>query len=55
MECVAGHFTQEVDVPMLDPDERLDWTEEELAELLKPGIPKNGTEIAAMIESSEFD
>jgi hypothetical protein len=40
---------------MDESNKRLDWTDEELAELLKPGIPKTGAEIAAMVESGELD
>ena len=37
------------------PEEDFDWTDEELAELFKPGVPKTGVEIAAMIASGVFD
>lgn len=50
---VAAHRAHKDAQPT--PDERLDWTEEELAELIKPGVPKTGAEIAAMIESGKLD
>src|SRR5258708_6409233 len=49
LERVAAHIAQEVD------ENGIDWTEDELTELLKPGEPKSGAEIAAMIESGELD
>ncbi len=53
LERIAANVAQaHEDVP---PEERLDWTEEELTELLKPGIPQTGAEIAAMIESGGLD
>jgi hypothetical protein len=54
LERVAAHLALEVEAPLPDVNENLDWTEEELAELLKPGTPKTGTEIAAMLTSGEL-
>lgn len=50
---LATHLAYE-DTPA-PQEERLDWTEEELAELLQPSAPKTGAEIAAMIESGGLD
>jgi hypothetical protein len=54
LELVAANLAHEVSDAQVEPEERLDWTDEELAELLKPGEPKTGAEIAAMIEAGEF-
>jgi hypothetical protein len=54
LERVAAHLAHEVDTTAISPDENLNWTDEELAELLKPAEPKTGAEIAAMIESGEL-
>ncbi len=55
LERVAAHLAREVNEPAPEAEESLDWTDEELAELLKPGSPRTGAEIAAMIESGELD
>jgi hypothetical protein len=54
LERVAAHLAREADTTSISPDEQLAWTDEELAELLKPATPKTGAEIAAMIESGEL-
>jgi len=38
-----------------DPSKQSEWTDEELAVLLKPGEPKTGAEIASMLQSGELD
>ena len=55
LERVAAHIALEVDAPIQTADEHLDWTEEELAELLKHGTPKTGAEIAALLTSGAFN
>ncbi|SRR5258706_12309929 len=54
LERVAVHLALEVDTVATPLDEQLDWSDEELAELLRPATPKTGAEIAAMIESGEL-
>jgi hypothetical protein len=49
---IAAHLAHRDEAAV---EEQLDWAEEELAELLKPGVPKNGAEIAALIESGGLD
>src|SRR5690349_5673683 len=55
LERVAANLAREVDKTGPTPDALHGWTDEELAELLKPGVPKTGAEIAAMIESGELN
>ena len=55
LERVAAHLAYEVDETEPVTSTEIDWTEEELSELLKPGEPKTGAEIAAMIESGQLD
>jgi hypothetical protein len=54
LERIAAHLAHEVDDLGPETDERLTWTDEELNELLKPGTPKTGKEIVAMIKSGAF-
>ncbi len=54
LEQVAAHLAREVNKPVSEIDEPRDWTDAELAELLKPGSPKAGAEIAAMITAGEL-
>ncbi len=44
----------EVEVTIKLPVEERPWTEEEIAEMLKPGTPKTGAEIAAKLEAGEY-
>jgi hypothetical protein len=53
LERVAAHLARDLDEPEIESD-ALTWTDEELAELLKPSTPKTGAEIAAMIRSGEL-
>src|SRR4051812_41741200 len=55
LERVAAHLVQEVNDADPDVSSEMEWTEEELSELLKPPEPKAGAEIAAMIKSGELD
>src|SRR5437879_3936160 len=55
LERVAAHLAQEVHEPELTVPTEIDWTEEELSELLKPSEPKTGAEIATMIDSGELN
>ncbi len=55
LELIAAHLATEVGQSPPDVDERLDWTDEEFNELIKPGTPRTGAEIAAMIDSGELE
>src|SRR5688572_7211671 len=55
LERVAANLAREVDETEPRVTVEIAWTEEELADLLKPGVPRTGAEIAAMIQSGEFD
>ncbi len=55
LERVAANLVRQVDTAGPAFAEGNELTDAELAELLKPGTPKAGAEIAAMIESGELN
>jgi len=55
LERVAAHLADKADKTALPVNSESEWTDEELRDLLVPGSPKSGAEIAAMIESGELD
>ncbi len=55
LERVAAHLAQELDEIEQPISAEMEWTDEELSELLKPSEPKTGAEIAAMLRSGEIN
>lgn len=55
LERVAANLANEVESPVQGTPDDTAWTDEELAELLKPATPRTGAEIAAMLQSGELD
>lgn len=55
LERVAAHLATSVEEAEPVAEERLDWTVEELKELLSPSQPKTGAEIAALITAGGLD
>jgi hypothetical protein len=55
LERVAANLAREVETVGHALNDGQAWTDEELAEVLKPATPKTGAEIAAMIESGELN